>query len=238
MKTRILIVVLIGISSCLMAQSGEIRGNLFFEETGKPVELASISVVDGISGMGTMSDLDGSFKIKPLPPGVYNIEIYYMGLRTEKIVGIRVYSNQITFLDDLYMVQEANLIEGDFTVIRYKEKLIDPGLPSKMVVGSDKIIKMPGPKNAVSLAKNLQSDILVENNQMIIRGSRPGSSAVFVDGVKVRDETSSVPAMMIGSVEVYTGGIPAKYGDVTGGVVIINTKSYFDLVNERRGSER
>jgi len=31
--------------------------------------------------------------------------------------------------------------------------------------------------------------------------------------------------------EAYTGGIPAKYGDTTGGVVILETLSYFDLYN-------
>jgi hypothetical protein len=27
---------------------------------------------------------------------------------------------------------------------------------------------------------------------------------------------------------VYSGGIPAKYGDCSGGVIVIETKSYFD----------
>ena len=33
--------------------------------------------------------------------------------------------------------------------------------------------------------------------------------------------------------QVYPGGLPAKYGDVTGGVVAIDTKSYFDLWQQR-----
>ena len=87
------------------------------------------------------------------------------------------------------------------------------------------------------LAISYTSDIQESNNQMIVRGSRPGSSSVYVDGMKVSDETTSLPSMSIGSVEIYTGGIPAKYGDVTGGVVMMTMKGYFDILNERRASE-
>jgi hypothetical protein len=31
---------------------------------------------------------------------------------------------------------------------------------------------------------------------------------------------------------VYSGAIPAKYGDTTGGVVVMETLSYFDLLRE------
>jgi hypothetical protein len=29
--------------------------------------------------------------------------------------------------------------------------------------------------------------------------------------------------------QLYTGGLPAKYGDTLGGVVVMESKSYFDL---------
>jgi outer membrane receptor protein involved in Fe transport len=55
----------------------------------------------------------------------------------------------------------------------------------------------------------------------------------FVDGMKVGSALSGVPNDAINSLSVYTGGLPAKYGDVTGGVVAIETKSYFDLYQQR-----
>jgi len=39
----------------------------------------------------------------------------------------------------------------------------------------------------------------------------------------------NIPGTSIGGVSVYAGGVPAKYGDTTGGVIIMETKSYFDL---------
>jgi outer membrane receptor protein involved in Fe transport len=31
---------------------------------------------------------------------------------------------------------------------------------------------------------------------------------------------------------VYSGAIPAKYGDTNGGVIVVETRSYFDLLRE------
>jgi hypothetical protein len=32
---------------------------------------------------------------------------------------------------------------------------------------------------------------------------------------------------------IYTGGLPAKYGDTTGGVIVIETKSYLEDYYEK-----
>jgi len=58
-----------------------------------------------------------------------------------------------------------------------------------------------------------------------IRGSRTGATRLMVDGNYV-DDFNSIPNSAIQEMQVLTGGIPAKYGDTTGGVVIITTKSY------------
>jgi hypothetical protein len=33
---------------------------------------------------------------------------------------------------------------------------------------------------------------------------------------------------------VYTGGLPARYGDVTGGVIVIETKTYGEMYEAER----
>jgi len=84
---------------------------------------------------------------------------------------------------------------------------------------------------------DMNSEIkLTPNNQISIRGSRPGDVLYVVDGIKQRD-LHAIPGSAIGSMAVYTGGIPAKYGDTTGGVVIMNTKSYFDLYYEWKATQ-
>ena len=55
----------------------------------------------------------------------------------------------------------------------------------------------------------------------------------MLDGVKIRENVPNVPSSGISSMSVYTGGLPAKYGDTTGGVVVIETKSYLEHYYEK-----
>lgn len=236
MKKIILIAVLMGVSICISAQNGAIHGKVL-DENGEPIYSANISIIDGPSTTGTTSDFDGEFKIKPLNSGTYTLEISFVGYSPTKITGIQVSSNKITFLGNTTLSVAAYIIEGDFTVIGWIEPIVDPEEPSRITIKSDIIARTPVSKNPVMLARAYQSDIQVVNNQMVVRGSRPGSSTVYIDGMRVADEMTSLPSLGIGSMEIYTGGIPARFGDVTGGVIMMSTKSYFDLLNERNAAE-
>ena len=76
------------------------------------------------------------------------------------------------------------------------------------------------------------------SNELYFRGSRSDAMAYFVDGVKVSGSLTGVPPDGIASITMYTGGLPARYGDVTGGVVAIETKSYLDLYMQRQAGLR
>jgi hypothetical protein len=78
----------------------------------------------------------------------------------------------------------------------------------------------------------MSSDVKMdENGDLSFRGSRTGEMIYYLDGVKL-NETQNTPSCSINNMIVYTGGIPAKYGDTLGGVVVVETKSYFDLLRE------
>lgn len=62
------------------------------------------------------------------------------------------------------------------------------------------------------------------NDELNIRGAREGANYYYIDGVKVIG-SSNLPKSYMGSVTVYNGSIPANYGDVTGGVISIESKS-------------
>jgi Ca-activated chloride channel family protein len=64
-----------------------------------------------------------------------------------------------------------------------------------------------------------------ETGELHFRGSRANDVAYYVDGIRVRN-VNAVSKSSIDNVTVLTGGIPANYGDVTGGVIQIETKSY------------
>jgi hypothetical protein len=234
MKTTILMAVLMGVSICISAQSGAIHGKVV-DEFGDPAPLASIKLINGANVSGTTSDLEGLFKIKPLAAGTYTVEVSFIGYKTININGVNVSNNKITFLEDIVLTSDFTFIEV-IDIVYYKD-LISADEPQKMEFPSKIIMQSGGSKGAAAIVTRLVSDAIIVNNQMVIRGSRPGSSTVYIDGMRVTDEMSSLPSLGIGSVEVYTGGIPSRYGDVTGGVVMMTMKGYFDILSERRATE-
>jgi len=63
----------------VIAQTGEITGQVK-DETGAGVPFANVAAeVDGALVSGTSTDFDGYFTIKPLNPGKYDLKVSYIG---------------------------------------------------------------------------------------------------------------------------------------------------------------
>jgi hypothetical protein len=104
-------------------------------------------------------------------------------------------------------------------------------------MSSEEIKRSPLKFNQTAMIAAMSSDIKVaDDGQLVFRGARKGDMIYMMDGVKM-NAVSKVPSCSIGEMMVYTGGIPAKYGDTTGGVVVMETKSYFDLYREWKSSQ-
>lgn len=65
-----------------------------------------------------------------------------------------------------------------------------------------------------------------------MRGGRTDAGYYYIDGVKVRGN-AAIPHSSIQQLTVYTGGLPANFGDATGGIVSIETKSCQSIRVER-----
>jgi outer membrane receptor protein involved in Fe transport len=102
--------------------------------------------------------------------------------------------------------------------------LIDKGNPSTQNTITQEDIKVAPTrdvKGVVSTAAGVyQRD---EGGALNIRGSRDNATDYYIDGIKVRGSTN-LPQAGIEQVTVVTGGLPAQYGDATGGVISITTR--------------
>ena len=62
---------------------------------------------------------------------------------------------------------------------------------------------------------------------MHIRGSRANNTAIYYDAVRIRG-TVQLPKRAINKIAMYTSGLPARYGDTMGAVVLIEPPVYSD----------
>lgn len=204
--------------------SASIRGRIVDE---KGLALPMASVITEVHGktIGAVANAEGYFILKPLPEGKYNITASYLGFANHTIKGIEVSNNQTYSANVIRLSNDTELPE----VVIATRKLIDSDQTiTKLCVKATELESMPTGRSLSGILRAISSDISIDkNNKVILRGSRPGNSITIVDDVKSMGD-ASVPSSAIASVTVYSGGIPAKYGDFTGGVVLIQTKSYFD----------
>ncbi|OGQ92278.1 MAG: hypothetical protein A2284_03555 [Deltaproteobacteria bacterium RIFOXYA12_FULL_61_11] len=195
---------------------GGVLITVFREQDGGPV------------GFEAVSDKTGSFQFYDLPPGEWRILVevpgYYPFRTTEEIVaGERV--------DASYFVEKAsyNPFDVRVTAPRPKKEV------SRTVLEVEEIEKVPGtmgdPLRVIqNLAGVARGGGGMEGGGIIIRGSAPEDSKIFIDGIEVPTVyhfgglRSVLPIGVLEGIDFYPGNFSSRYGRATGGIVDVRTK--------------
>jgi hypothetical protein len=228
------LLVLGGIQAKSQSDVGQIKGYIFDGDKKEALYSATAKITYAGNTFGNTSDFDGKFLIGSVQPGTYTLEISYTGKTTVK-KNIVVKSGQIAFRDTIFMTDTSNII-GEFVITEDRVALINPYEVSKPTLHAEQLGKMAELRNPANLLKVIGEGAFTINEstqEVYFRGSRSNGISTYLDGLKIQGAMPTVPAVSIKSYAVYTGGLPAKYGDTSGGVIEIETKSYFDLYNQR-----
>ena len=226
---------LLAISASVMVQAqgmGEIQGKV--READGPVPGALITARQGEHVVSTVSDIDGRFVLKPLPAGGYAVSVTSMSMQPQEFTDVIVSPDNITRMKEIEL-RVAEL--GPIIVFRTKweKPMIDHDNTGVTQVSHRQFTHNPNEVDPVKLIEQFAPGVVKAPNGdgLFFRGARAENMCYYVDGMKIGSGLSGVPNEAINSFSVYTGGVPAKYGDVTGGIVAIETKSYFDLYQQR-----
>lgn len=220
-STSFLIIVLLLTGKLFSQNSGEITGKVIDDLTKTGIPFASLQLTsDDKIVMQSEADYNGTYVLKPLQAGIYNLEVFSVGYGRKIFNNISVDAGGLTFLE--CAVTAGAIMD---TLVVYAP-MIDKTRPEIITTFKDTEIKhMPvsSPLDVAKLAPTVQSN--ERSGGLYIGGSREDATLYVVDGVKVIGSLY-VPMNAIKSISVITGGIPANYGDVTGGIVEITTKGY------------
>ncbi|MBK8226049.1 MAG: carboxypeptidase-like regulatory domain-containing protein [Flavobacteriales bacterium] len=204
--------------------AGSLKGKITDKKTGEPLPFVNIVVENrGSQVTGGATDFDGNYFIKPIDPGTYDVVVSYVGYQPYKNAGVVVNSNTITFLN---IQLNAGIELKEFEVVQYTVPLINKdGGASGGTVTREDIAKMPG-RSAASIATTVAgASDAGTGGGISIRGARTEATYYYIDGVKVpAGAGTGLPKGAIEEVQVITGGVPANYGDVTGGLINITTR--------------
>lgn len=201
-------------------------------ERGTRLPLAGVMVTvfrdDGEKPLGfeAATDETGAFRFFDLGPGEWKILVeapgYYPVRTTEEIRA-----GEAT--DATYYVEKAsyNPLDVTVTAARPRKEV------SRTVIATAELEKVPGvagdPLRVIQNFAGVARTPL-GSGQIIVRGSAPEDSRVFVDGAEVPliyhfgGLRSVLPTGLLDSIEFYPGNFSPYYGRATGGIVDVQVK--------------
>jgi len=208
--------------------NGKIKGILVDSTSKKPVEFASLALVDIKTNNpidGTTTDEKGAFTMTKVASGNFKILISFIGYKTKTINNIKidkkteldlgsvVLTADVVQLNEVQVVGMAQLIEEKVDRLVYNA---DKDITSKGGDASDVMRKVP------MLTVDLDGNVSLRGNSnvRVLINNKPSTMVA----TSVADALKQIPADMIKSVEVITSP-SAKYdAEGSGGIINIITK--------------
>lgn len=215
---------------------GDVSGKVIDLKTKDPIWGARVFIEDAGQVYNSRTETDGSFKISAVPSGTYLIQVLhegdtlktdYLEVRAEAIAdaGVIPFSSNVQLLGEF--VFKAN--DGSVKIIK--------GFLPLPTMKAEEISKSPIKFDINSLVSSMTTDVkMTDDGSLVFRGARKGDMIYYVDGMKVVGELN-VPSAAISNMMVYSGGLPAQFGDTMGGVVAIESKGYFELLRNYKSAQ-
>jgi len=233
------VLVTAGVARAQETTTGSISGRVI-DAQGLPVPGASVTVTTPQGTRDFTSDSDGRFFAPFLTPGVYEITVALSGFRTLDRKDIEVRLGQRVELPltlQLGNVSETVHVTGGAPVVDASSTtagaVLDSEGLSRIPVGrrfSDTLYIAPGVSSGgqVGQANPSMSGGSGLENQYIVDGvniTNAGYGALGSYSIVFGSLGNGVPFDFIKQEQVKTGGYEAEYGQSTGGVVNVITKS-------------
>jgi hypothetical protein len=226
--TFALVTILISVTSTYSQTGlGIVKGSVKDEKTKVGIEYCKVVLIlNGSTKAGASTDEKGEFQINSVAPGTYDVEVRSSdGYQPFKLTSFKVIGDKISFLDNIELSKPNDVKDlEEFKIVVYKVPLIDKdGGASGGTVTREDIGRLPT-RSAAGVASTVGGVSTNEGSgEISVRGSRSDGTYFYIDGIKVRG-SSNIPKSSLEEVSVITGGVPANYGDVTGGIIAITTR--------------
>ena len=191
--------------------------------SGIKVKVSSKNLIGGAREQLTKAD--GSFRFVDLPPGDYTLESSAKNFTPQVAKGIRLSIGQNI---DLTLLMEVKTNEE---VIKIRAKpLVDlTKVQSGLSIKKEFLEEIPNSRDYQGTAQFLPG-VTGDSGNPTINGGSAYSNQYLVDGMNTTDPTTNTFALnfnfdAIEEVEVITGGFSPEYGNVSGGVINVVTRS-------------
>lgn len=223
------------VCAALFAQSNATVNGVVTDSTGAVIPGVSLTVtnVETNVGRNSLTNADGRFVVSDLIPGTYKVTAAFQGFKKLEREGIDLRVGDRVNLDLVMEVgggAEKVTVYGEVPLLRVDDA------QTGLVIDRRRIEELPSGRNPLALAQlapNVNGTSVQGGwaGDFRINGGRTAQAEYFIDGVPVttgfhHDVPNSVPSMeAIQEVKVLTNGYSAEYGRLSGGAVVVVTRS-------------
>lgn len=225
------------------SQQYTIKGTVLDKKTKEPIEFASVVLEP--SGLWAISDKNGAFVIKQVPAGKTSLTVSYIGYAQYKLDAS--ITQNIETLNILLSEDNLSLKEVTVTAQLKENEATTTYTIDRNAIDHMQVLDVAELTSLLPGGQTSRSNSLLGSEVFYIRSGNPaegGASSelgnstmgtvVDVDGVRLSNnasmstslsgvDTRNISSSNIESVEIITGVPSVEYGDMTNGVVKINT---------------
>src|SRR5215813_784065 len=180
------------------------------------------------------SDANGFYRIAALPAGNYSLSISHAGFATRDFNDVELTVNRTLTLD---IPLEVGAVQGQVDVVAYAQLLNPTASATGATITPQQIKLMPtNGRNYLDLMQlvpgvvvNRQANVGSDNSTPVL-GERAGNNNFLIDGQPNKDTVTGGAASQfnqetIAEFQVLTAGFRAEFGQASGAIVNVITKS-------------
>jgi hypothetical protein len=210
---------LLGLTPALvLGQNGKIHGKVVDRETGDALPGANVVVVG--TSLGAATDVNGEYYIFNVPAGIYSLKSSFIGYRDVTISNVQV-SADLTTAIEFQLPSEA--LEVSEIQIVAERPLVNKSATNAVRIASAEVFEKL-PIRGTQAIFGLQAGVVVQNNNIHIRGGRKDEVGFMVEGATARDIDNGNNAVNVipealEEAQIQAGGFNAEYGGANAGII-------------------
>ncbi|MDD4703776.1 MAG: TonB-dependent receptor, partial [Bacteroidales bacterium] len=208
-------------TSLILYSQGTLTGTITDAKTGEPLPFVNVIVQqNGQQKGGAQTAEDGTFQIKPLSAGNYDVIASFVGYQKAMKTGVKVNASGYSTGGSLALEPTSQQLP-DIIITEYAVPLLESGTAEtgKRITNED-IEKM----TANTVEGIIATVGGVSDNDGEAGSTRgEGNMVTYVNGV-AKKGTVNIPKQAIQEVQVILGGTPARFGESIGGTTNITLR--------------
>jgi hypothetical protein len=247
-----LLVALAAITSAGQNIQQTIRGTIVDQDSQIPLIGATIFVVGSNPIIGTVTDIDGNFRLTNVPIGRVTLKVTFMGYEERTIPNLLIGSAKEEILN-VTLAESVNTLE-EITITADQQKgeiLNEMAMISAHTFSVEETQRFAGsfddPARMVVAFAGVNGDAQ-GNNDIIVRGNSPKGILWRLEGIAIPNPNhfagegstggpiNALSSKMLSNSDFFTGAFAAEYGDATSGVFDMKLKRGNNEQHEYTGS--